>query len=628
MSTTKLLQVTRHTGTLIHATPDESAARVEMAVDYGQVLRHAKPLSNARGGWWQLPNGYVRASDVRVMPDAAVRVSAMNDAQPLTIEPLSQRDPRWGHLLLGNTTLSSITLHDFGCLLVCYTMLVNSVLERKITPDQHNEIRRANGHFAAPGPWGGMATSFDVSKETNGRIKISWISERTERSAASAETVRRLLDHLALKQPAIIEVDFFPDDGSAEPKIIRQPGKQMHFVIAIGVEANPNGGEALIKTIDPYDGQYKTLSPRFGNSNAFAITRVATYDVNGGALVAPVPTPSVGASAQVVPALGACVLWHPKAAQEALSRGCKWFTVVNNPVLARDLAGRGAQVLVRHIWGTSVPSVEAYFEKMGELIPGAIYLGLNENEALHDTPADIRKRADFDVKIAQEVQKRSGGRSIYAGGGFAMNRPDFEHPAVCEAIEDGYAEAYNSKLMLLDLHCYLPAITGDKAIDGLAGKNQYLRYWEHLFHRCGFDPKVRGLLCSETGIDLNGAGFIQNRVSNADFSTWAKTWTEVQMATLTIDNKRDALVRSGKVMPSRFSGGYASPLLGGALFQLSPPEAGEWREHNLYLYLNELAALWKQHAQLAPERQPKVAFAATAVRAGNTPLHRSEDIHG
>lgn len=610
------LQVIRRTGTLIHSMPDATPTQVEDAIDYGQVLRHARPLSNANGKWWQLPNGYVRAEDVRTLNQKLYRASTQTAAPALAFEPLSQRDPRWAAQLLGNTTLSSITINDFGCLLVCYTMLVNTALERKITVDQHNEIRRVNGNFASPGPWGGMATTFDVSKETNGRIKISWISDRTERSPASAETVRRLIEHLSLKLPAIIEVDFFPDDGSAEPNVMRQWGKQMHFVLATGVEAGVNNGEQRVQTIDPWDGQYKSLSPRFGNSNGFAITRVALYDIDQAARSTPAPAQTAKAVPSI-PALGINTLWHAKSAQEALMRGCRWFTVANNLALARELNQRGALVAMRWIWGTQIPTVAQYFERIGELMPGAIYLGLNENEAMTDIPSDILKRAAFDKALALEVRKRSNGRSIYAGGSFAMGRPDFSNAAVCEAIRDGYAEAYNSGLMLINTHLYASAVKGEKSIQGELGRSGYLRHWENFFHRCGFDPAIRGIVSNETGLDQDGAGFIKNRLGNPEFAAWCNSWVELQGTPLTIDNKSDAMVKIGKVEPSPFAGTHTSPMLGGTLFQLSPPDAEEWRDHNLYLYLNELGQLWKRLGELAPNTIPN--FASSQTKAAGMP---------
>jgi hypothetical protein len=260
-------------------------------------------------------------------------------------------------------------------------------------------------------------------------------------------------------------------------------------------------------------------------------------------------------------------------------------------------------VAIRWVWGSAVPSVDDYMKKMGELLPGAVYLGLNEEDSVGYDAGGIRKRAEFDIAVAKAIRKASGGKSMYAAGSFGMSAPNYDDPAICRAIKENYADSYNAGLILFDLHAYVPAMKGEDALMGARGNLMYARRWEHLFTRCGFDPTWRGVILSETGLD-NGAGFIKNRVGNAEFGAFCNDWVNVQKAPLVINNRREEMARLGRIAPSPWEGKWPTPVLGGALFQLSPPEAEEWRDHNVYLFLNELQQAWKKQNALPQDQLP------------------------
>ena len=151
-----------------------------------------------------------------------------------------------------------------------------------------------------------------------------------------------------------------------------------------------------------------------------------------------------------------------------------------------------------------------------------------------------------------------------------MGTPDFTNPDVCAAIQGGYAEAYNAGMLHFDLHTFVPQMQGDNSLRGEGGRRWFARRWEFLFQRCGFDPQVRAIISSETGLDGAG-GFIKNRVSNDDFGAFCAQWIDLQGKPLVIDNKRDELARVGRVKPSRNEGTWTSPFLGGSLFQAQSP---------------------------------------------------------
>ncbi len=524
-------------------------------------------------------------------------------------------------MLLGNTTDGSVTIGSYGCLLVCYTMLVNAAIEPAINPIDHNSFRRRTGGFLGPGWAGGLATTFDVSPDTGGRIQISWFSDRYESGGAPLDVVHQVIEHLRHGEPVIIEVDFYPADGR-DPKFRPEPGHQMHFVLATRLDtSSPNLNEPRIMIIDPWDGIEKSLTPRFGQTNASAITRAVLYDIDVEAARQPLgvgapPQPDTDPTGPGVqrtnPWLGVHTLKIGRGAMDAFDRGCRWFTILEDVDLARELTRKGARVALRHVWSNWMITPEEFMRWVGKPIPGVIYLGVNETDSINVDVASIRRRAEFDLSVTKKILIHSGFTSLYAAGSFATGTPDFTNVEICKAIRDGYAEAYNAGMMLLDMHSYVLSMRGDNSLQGDGGRRWYARRWEMLFQRCGFDPKVHGIISSETGLDGVG-GFIKNRVGNADFSAFCTDWINLQGKPLVIDNKRDELARVGKVQPSKFEGTWTSPFLGGSLFQLTPPGTEDWRDHNLYLYLKELQLVWQRLNAL-----PETELSRIAPVPGNT----------
>ena len=606
MSEYTTIQVTKPTGALITRTvPGAGRADVVGTADLGTVLRAAQRIGES----WRIASGrYLPASAVAPV---TTTVAAPAPTQPMpTILPLSQRDKRWAGVLLGNTTDGNVTIGGYGCLLICYAMLVNAAIEPKASVIDLNNFRRRTGGFLGTGPSGGLATTFDVAQDTGGRVQIAWFSDRYESGEAPPDVVRQVVEHLHNNEPVIIEVDFYPAD-SRDPKFRPEPGHQMHFVIATRLDVSDASlNEPRIMINDPWDGLEKPLTPRFGQTNASAITRAVLYDVNLEAVRLPLgaggtPRPDFDPTGPGVqrthPWLGVHTLKISRGAFDAFDRGCRWFTVLEDADLARELTRRGARVALRHTWSNWMITPEEFMNWVGEPIPDVIYLGINESDSIGADAASIRRRAEFDLSVAKKIRIKSHFTALYGAASFAAGSPDFSNADVCMAIRDGYAEAYNAGMILFDMHNYVPSMRGDSALRGDGGRRWFARRWEFLFQRCGFDPQVRNIISSETGLDSAG-GFIKNRVSNEDFGAFCIDWLDLLGKPLVIDNKRDELARVGKVLPSRFEGTWTSPYLGGSLFQLTPPGTEDWRDHNLYLYLKELQQVW-QRLNAMPETE-------------------------
>ena len=270
--------------------------------------------------------------------------------------------------------------------------------------------------------------------------------------------------------------------------------------------------------------------------------------------------------------------------------GANYAAALGAPVIVVYVTKSAAVELKGRYPGTVVvyrPYLNDVGNNAGELInrlelrpgdPPMLYLGHNENESGIDlSPDGLRARAAFDIQAAQQLKERQPN-AIYLAGSFAHGTPDFTSPDVCRAIRESYAPAYNRSLMWMDLHNYtlgrrFPTHPPNGA--GIVEPIWYERRWQWLFTNCGFDPAVRHIAASETGVEAGSGGF-----------SWAG-YNEAQVIDWLIDHRRTQLaplVLNGRA--------YASPFRFGALFQFGTNKV--WRNYDLRGYEAALVAEWRK----------------------------------
>lgn len=143
----------------------------------------------------------------------------------------SQRDSRWGSIMLGYNTELPYNLYNYGCLI---TSLGNYISKQ---PDEVNQILKDNGGFVQGG-------NFVWSKCTVLGLNQTYVSTRCQSVSLYTTEVDKLIGFLQDGYPALCEVDFNPADDP----------EQMHFVLAVGYTE----GEIFI--VDPWEGQLETWS--------------------------------------------------------------------------------------------------------------------------------------------------------------------------------------------------------------------------------------------------------------------------------------------------------------------------------------------------------------------------------
>ena len=316
--------------------------------------------------------------------------------------------------------------------------------------------------------------------------------------------------------------------------------------------------------------------------------------------------------------LGVSVLVNHQLLEPAYQAGVRSFLIMEGLLAAVEFKQRhpDAVVMYRRFLphGSGIPSVSLFSgeSKMGN---GVVFVSpLNECDSYcYGSPGEIEQRAKFDVAMG-ELCKANG--TLYAAGGFSMGTPDFTNQAICDAMRNFYAPAYNAGTFALNMHLYSPNMGwifgrnkaidltdlarnpldengvlrlpvgrdghmatvdysgGDRAIGEGDQRIWFERRWEFLFTKCGFnpDPRLLGIYCDETGVDEGGVGgFPAHHAGNAEVNAWCREFIKVNSLPLTINGVSNA-----------------SPLRGAAIFQAG--EKKNWTGYNVEQLFNEIAS--------------------------------------
>lgn len=208
--------------------------------------------------------------------------------------------------------------------------------------------------------------------------------------------------------------------------------------------------------------------------------------------------------------------------------------------------------------------------------PPLMYVGLNEGDQnVNNSPAGVRERAAFDNALALRLASVQPN-AVYIAGSFAHGNPAFADPAVCTAFREAYAPGYNSGRYWFDLHNYtLGRRSGAHPPSGaqINPSLWYERRWEYLFSHCGFDPNIRHIVSTESGVEAGSGGFPWADYSNAQFAEWLGMHREIQRTPLILD-----------------SGVYNSPYRWGAIYQYG--RSARWASYDVRRYFPELKSEW------------------------------------
>lgn len=264
----------------------------------------------------------------------------------------------------------------------------------------------------------------------------------------------------------------------------------------------------------------------------------------------PAPGPTAAPASLDRRHVGVHLITNRGAAQSAYDAGARLLMFLGNKLEAVQFKmGHPDAIVVYRAWISNAwPTPEQMVSHLGPSPsdPPIVFVGLNENDSAGSDPAAIRARAKWDAEVAGRI-KAIQPNAIYLGGSFAHGTPDITNSDVLQALREAYAPLYNAGLMGFDMHNYTKGWIGQIA------PIWFERRWEWLFTHAGFDPRIRNIWSTETGVEAGSGGFgwgISNGKLPADALTqWLYYHDNVQRAPLVVEGAS-----------------YMSPYIAGAIF--------------------------------------------------------------
>jgi hypothetical protein len=260
---------------------------------------------------------------------------------------------------------------------------------------------------------------------------------------------------------------------------------------------------------------------------------------------------------------------HQMAVDEA-ARGCRYFVILNSNTLAYNIAKQypDATVMVRKYTTASHLSLKQMLDLLevgpnSQLLPNMVYIGYNEADTMAQDGPDLIERLKLDIETSAYIRSKGG---FYAAGSFSMGTPDFTKDEICKIIKEVAAPSYNRGEIGFDMHLYSP---NPEHIRKPNEHQWFETRWKFLFEKCGFDPRVRNIFCSETGVDQGGVGgFPAHQYSEEQLKEWMRLNIAAQTEPITVNNKQ-----------------YASPVRGQAIFAIGDNGDARWRGYNVTRYI-------------------------------------------
>ena len=301
---------------------------------------------------------------------------------------------------------------------------------------------------------------------------------------------------------------------------------------------------------------------------------------------APTPTP-LPAQADTFSRrmVGVHLITNRGAAPEAYAAGARVFVFLGNKLEAVQFKqGHPDATVIYRAWlGNSWPSpedmVRALAPNAGD--PPIVFLGLNENDQAGCDSAAIRARGAWDAEVARRI-KAIQPNAEYLAGSFAHGTPDLTSGDVCQAIREAYAPGYNAGLFGFDLHNYTKGWIRE------VSPIWFERRWEMLFTKCGFDPTIRNIWSSETGVEAGAGGFAwgmnAGRIPVDAVVQWLDYNDGVQRSALLIDGElHNSPYRGAAIFTYLGPGweGYWFPLTQAASYWAGAPESARRRSASL-----------------------------------------------
>lgn len=255
--------------------------------------------------------------------------------------------------------------------------------------------------------------------------------------------------------------------------------------------------------------------------------------------------------------------------EAAAKAGVKAFVVINNAEFANKLADvYGCMVIFRSLWlnGIDTPrraSEELLEPRISKNVWGVV--GDNEWEHFGNGKRDIKNHSEWDTTLANIIKSQNPNKHYLAYTAPMGTLDTTNDQETCDLMAQYYAPGYNNRTYDFDYHMYTPKpLLMSQRLEDLI---YYELRWRTWFTKCGFDPNIKGVYCTEWGFDVQGSG---------GFSAFDKDDTFVaQYYREHMQIMGEPFMVNGKL--------YESPIVAGFTFQLGPHP--KWLSYNMQRYL-------------------------------------------
>lgn len=271
--------------------------------------------------------------------------------------------------------------------------------------------------------------------------------------------------------------------------------------------------------------------------------------------------------------LGIHFIDNHQEARNALSRGLKAALVMNGKVSAAKLARdfpNATIVYRRNYEGQNAQDFFKALEVAADDPPNLFYVGMNEGTTNSDKT--IRERFFFDTTLAKLIndRRKTPMPSYLAFSGGHGNPAWIEQGWMQAILKDTYAKAYNDGVFAFDCHNYTCGTY--PRLGSYVSPTWYETRTNRLFVDCGFNPQIRNIWHTESGIEGGCSdgktkpgipgGFRVNNYSIPEFREWVRREKKIQSEAIVIG-----------------ANSYASPNRFGFVYQRG--DSGMWGGYDL-----------------------------------------------
>lgn len=271
--------------------------------------------------------------------------------------------------------------------------------------------------------------------------------------------------------------------------------------------------------------------------------------------------------------LGVHFINNHQEARKALERGLKAALVMNGKTSAAQLAKDFPNSVIVYRRDYEGQTAQQFFNALEVAVddpPNLYYVGMNEGATNSDKT--IRDRFGFDLILARLIndRRKTATPSYLAFSGGHGNPAWIEQKWMQDLMRNTYAKAYNDGVFAFDCHNYTCGTY--PRLGTFVDPSWYEIRSNRLFYDCGFNPIIKNVWHTESGIEGGcgdgktkpgiPGGFRVNNYTVEEFRAWVR---------------REKQIQSNKVVVNSVS--FDSPNRVGFVFQRGDP--GMWGGYNL-----------------------------------------------